>query len=106
MAPSSHFSDDEADRYFTLKGYQEILTRAIESGYDVVPFRDFAPPLHRPVLLLRHDLDHTIFRVRPIAEIEAALGVCATYFVQTSCEFYNLLAPAGRGLLRYLTALG
>jgi hypothetical protein len=100
------FPDHGDSRYFNLEGYRAILTRALSQGYSITPFREFATVDHRPLILLRHDLDHTLSRVTLVAEIEAALGVRATYFVQTSCEFYNLLSQAGRELLRSLTDLG
>jgi hypothetical protein len=100
------FPDQYDDRYFTLQGYRAILSRAQALDYDIVPFRDFSIPGERPLLLLRHDLDHTLSSVGAVAEIEAELGIRATYFVQTSCEFYNLLALSSRALLRRLTDLG
>src|SRR5262245_48037883 len=93
-------------RYFTPDGYRGILKRALDLGYRVVPFRSFEPPTDRPVLLLRHDLDRPLRSVSTIGEIEAGLGIQSTYFVQTACEFYNLLSEENRRLLRDLGALG
>ena len=100
------FPVNRDSRYFTVEGYRAILERALELDYRVVSFETFAPPAGRPVLLLRHDLDRPLQGIEKIAEIEAALGVEATYFVQTACAFYNLLSEANRGLLRRLTDLG
>ena len=95
-----------AAAYFTPDGYRAILGRALALGYRVVAFREFAAPGERPVLLLRHDLDHALGPARVTAEAEAALGVRATYFVQTACEFYNLLSRESRGLIRALADMG
>lgn len=92
--------------YFTPGGYAGVIRRALGRGYRVTGFRGFAPPAGRPVLLLRHDLDHDLASALTLAEIEAAAGVSATYFVQIACAFYNLLAPDGRAVLRRLTDLG
>jgi hypothetical protein len=92
---------------FTPGGYRELLERALAAGYRVACFRDFAPPGDGPpVLLLRHDLDHSLRAALVLARIEAELGVRATYFVQVACPFYNLLAPEGRAFVRELADLG
>jgi hypothetical protein len=90
---------------FTPSGYRAILTRAQELGYRIVSFREFEAPGERPVLLLRHDLDHALAPALVMAETEAGLGISATYFVQTACEFYNLLARESRSLIQRLADL-
>jgi hypothetical protein len=100
------FPDHGDARYFTINGYRNILTRALELGYLVVPFRNFTMPKDRPVLLLRHDLDHSLLRAEALAEIEATLGLASTFFIQTDCEFYNLLSRESRRLIYRLVELG
>lgn len=103
----SPFVDHGDQRYFTPAGYRAILTRARALGYALTRFCDFAPPEPaRPVLLLRHDLDHDLDSARILAGIEAEEGVGATYFVQVACDFYNLLSPSGRATIRALADLG
>lgn len=94
------------DDYFCRASYQRLLRRALELGYRTSTFSSFEPPNSQPVLLLRHDLDHSLRRALPIARLEADLGVHATYFVQVACAFYNLLSSEGRAVLRELGALG
>lgn len=106
MTTHGAFADHGDDRYFSRAGYRAILTRARALAYAVVPFRDFAGPGAGPVLLLRHDLDHDLDSALVLAEIEAADGIAATYFVQVACDFYNLLAPAGRAAIRALAGMG
>lgn len=92
---------------FSPAGYRALLRRALELGYRVTCFRDWAPPDGTaPVLLLRHDLDHSLRAAAVLAEMEAEMGVRATYFVQVACPFYNLLSPESRGLLRRIVQLG
>jgi hypothetical protein len=95
-----------ADGDFTPSGYRAILTRALELSYRIVPFRGFEPPRDRAVLLLRHDLDHALEPALVTAEMEAGLGVRASYFVQTACAFYNLLSREGRALIQRLAGMG
>jgi hypothetical protein len=92
---------------FSPGGYRALLRRALDAGYRVTCFRDFAPPDGgAPVLLLRHDLDHSLCSAAVLAGIEAELGVRATYFVQVACPFYNLLSDESRGLVRHIVDLG
>ena len=102
-------ADRRAGAYFTTDGYRDILIRALDAGYRVTPFREFSLPddgRGRPVLLLRHDLDHDLGSAEKIGELEAGLGVRSTYFIQTASTFYNLLAPEGRRIVRRLAELG
>lgn len=95
------------DTYFTLESYRGILTRAQRLGYRIVPFCDFTSPTpEAPVLLLRHDLDHSIRSAATLAEVEASVGVRSTYFVQVACDFYNLLSSESRALLGRIQDLG
>lgn len=104
---SSPFTDHGDDRYFSRAGYRAILADARAAGYVLVPFRSFRVPVEgRPVLLLRHDMDHDLESALVLAEIEADAGVAATYFIQTACEFYNLLSPHGRSVIRRLAEMG
>ncbi len=75
-------------------------------GYHITCFRDFPETVAGPLLLLRHDLDHSIRSAAVIAEIEAELRITATYFVQVACDFYNLLSTESRLLLARIAALG
>jgi hypothetical protein len=93
-------------KYFTLAGYRDILERAASLGYRIVSFRDFALPPTGPVLLLRHDLDRPLEAAALFGAIEAELGITSTYFVQTACDFYNLLSKDSRKIIAGLAAQG
>jgi hypothetical protein len=93
-------------KYFTLAGYRNILERASSLGYRIVSFRDLELPANEPVLLLRHDLDRPLEAAALFGAIEAELGVTSTYFVQTACDFYNLLSKDNRRIIASLAAQG
>ncbi|HEV3193143.1 MAG TPA: hypothetical protein VGY54_21695, partial [Polyangiaceae bacterium] len=93
-------------RYFSPGGYRRLIQRALRLGYRISGFRNFRALGRRPVLLLRHDLDHSIRAAAIIAEIEAELGVSSTYFVQVACPFYNLLSNESRKLIEHIVQLG
>jgi len=100
------FPVNQDSRYFSLAGFRAILSRALALDYRFPLFREFAPPDKHPVLLLRHDLDGPLNGAAAMSELEAKLGVRATYFVQTASDFYNLLSTTNRSLLRRLVDLG
>lgn len=88
---------------FTLQHYRELIEAARAGGYRFA-FFDRQP---RPGdLLLRHDVDLSLEAALELAELEAELGVCATYFLMTRSEFYNLAAPSGEAAIARLRALG
>jgi len=91
---------------FSYDGYRIILERALALGYRLCCFEDFTPPESQPVLLLRHDLDHSLRAALPIAEMESECSVRSTYFVQVTCDFYNPLGSEGRSVLGRLAQLG
>jgi hypothetical protein len=88
---------------FSLEHYRELLEAAKAGGYRFASFDEV------PVagdLLLRHDVDLSPSAALRMAELEAEMGVRATYFVMTRSEFYNLAAPSGESLLQALRRLG
>jgi hypothetical protein len=95
-----------SSKYFTLEGYRKILVRALDLDYRIVSFRQFEAPTVRPVLLLRHDLDHCLKGVELVGQLEADLSVTSTYFVQTTCDLYNLLSRDSRRLILRLAEQG
>ena len=103
MTPFPIYADS---RYFTLDGYRKILVRARDLHYHIVTFRNFEAPTDRPVLLLRHDLDRPLKGAELFGQLEAELGVTSTFFVQTACDFYNLLSRDSRRIIERLAKEG
>jgi hypothetical protein len=88
---------------FGLSHYGELLEAAREGGYRFALF-DREPKAGD--LLLRHDVDLALEPAIEMAELEAELGIGATYFLMTRSELYNLDAPSGDATLERLKALG
>ncbi len=88
---------------FSLDHYRELLAAARAGGYR---FSSFDRPPAPGDLLLRHDVDLSLEAALTLAELEAELGVRATYFLMTRSEFYNLAAPSGEEALARLRSLG
>ena len=89
---------------FSLDGYRGLVADLLTRGYRVVGFGD-ADPSQRH-LILRHDVDMSIQAAVKMAEVEAALGVPAHYFVLQRSEMYNPWAPTNMAGLKRMTALG
>lgn len=82
---------DNIDKYhfkdFTLSNYRKLLMLA-SNKYS---FYFFNEEYIKRSIILRHDLEFSVPIALKMAQIEAALGIKATYFVQLHSEFYNTL---------------
>jgi hypothetical protein len=88
---------------FELDHYRELLEAAKQGRYR---FGFFEGRPERGLVLLRHDVDLALDAALELAELEAAAGVHATYFLMTESVFYNLASPEGRAALERLRSLG
>lgn len=92
-----------SDADFTEDHYGEILDAALRSyrfaTYDAIPWDE-------QFVLWRHDVDISLNRSRRLAEIEAARGIVATYFIDIHSTFYNAFEAAQTAALRAILALG
>lgn len=89
---------------FTLVGYRRLLTTFLDAGYKAVGFNDVRPD--RRDLIMRHDIDLSLEAAVAVAELEAQMGIKATYFVMASSSFYNALSREARPLISRLATLG
>jgi len=96
-------ADGDVDE-FTPEGYGRLLSSLGDQGYSVCDFSEVDPS--SPNLILRHDLDMSMKAAMPVAEVEAALGLAATYFVLIRSEIYNPFSASGGDVLRQLVELG
>jgi hypothetical protein len=87
-AESSRVRVDTSE--FTFDGFRTMLETALERSWSFVRFSD-APSAPTPACLLRHDVDGDLAAAVSIAELEAELGVHATYFLMLRSPLYNLL---------------
>jgi hypothetical protein len=88
---------------FDLDHYRELLEAARAGGYRFALFE--APP-ERGDLFLRHDIDLSLDAALRMAELEAELGVRATYLLMTESVFYNLASSEGTAAISRLRAFG
>lgn len=88
---------------FSENEFRALAGAFFDAGYRFGTFTDHAPDR---TLILRHDIDFSLEYAVRLAEIEAELGVRATYFFMLSSNFYNVLARSGRDALARIQALG
>ena len=86
---------------FDLEGYEALLDAA--RGYRLVHFDHEPQPGE---IFLRHDVDLSLAAALRMAELEAARGASATYFLMTRSVFYNLASHEGDAAVRRLRELG
>jgi hypothetical protein len=84
-----------------LDAYGTLLDAA--RGYRFAHF-DHEPQAGE--IFLRHDVDLSLAAAAQMAELEAARGVSATYFLMTRSVFYNLASGEGERLIARLRDLG
>lgn len=95
---------DQLTTAFSEKGYAALIASFRARGYQARDFFSVKPDDRH--LVLRHDIDVSLEAAVELAELEATLGLRASYFVLLRCELYNPFAAIGRSQLRRLHALG
>ena len=92
---------------FSLEHYADLLETAARR-YCVSLFGSFEEKSlnSKPLLFLRHDIDHSLHDAVIMARLEAEKKVTSTYFVQVSCPFYSVTEPATKTILKEITGLG
>jgi hypothetical protein len=90
---------------FTLRDYERLIVGLKQNGYEFRSVSEMPGSIHTKSVYLRHDIDLHIRGIDRIAEIEAAQGVRATYFVPLTLHF-NPFYPENAQILRALVRLG
>jgi hypothetical protein len=88
---------------FTVEDYGNLLDKALVR-YRFVTYTDSGREDGRA--LWRHDIDFSPHRAVAMAEQEAARGVRATYFIQLTSPYYNVLESGVLARLRCIADLG
>lgn len=92
-----HFAD------FTRQNYHQLL-RLAKQNFTFRTYLDFHPD--ERFVIWRHDVDFSMHAARRLAQIEAAEGVVATYFLHLHNIFYNLLEREITNCVKDILALG
>jgi len=58
------------------------------------------------LLFMRHDCERDLNKALKMAQIERQLGISSSYYVRVHSEYYNLLLPHDRNIVRSIAELG
>lgn len=83
--------------------YERLLDAFVQRGYKFGRFDQLGPDLSA---VLRHDIDFSLEYALKAAELEAARGISAYYFILLTSNFYNALSRQGREVLSRIKELG
>jgi hypothetical protein len=85
--------------------YRQLLSLIRRHGWCCCRFTQEMPSVEKR-LFLRHDVDYSLALAQRLAEINAELGVTATFFLQLRSPLYNLLAPVNLARARAIEGMG
>lgn len=94
-----HFDD------FTLENYRRLIKLAKEKGFQFILHKDEFEP-ERKDIIWRHDVEFEPDIALKMAEIEAEIGVKATYFFQLHSSYYNAVSAYYRKIFHQIKDLG
>jgi hypothetical protein len=97
---------------FNLHSYQNMLTEALEVGYEFISFVKAQnlikekPDEISGTCILRHDIDVNIKFALKMAQLEYELGIRSTYFLMFRSPFYNLTSRYSQDCVEKIIDLG
>ena len=95
------------DSCFTRVAYAKMLDAALASEYRFLGYAEATASLEAErACILRHDIDIDPGAACELAEIEAARGIRATFFVMLRSPAYNAFGRANQTLLRRIAGRG
>ena len=108
---STALADGTAERSkceFTMTHYREIVTKARDLGYAIVPVSEGAKLLgtRRRFLMMRHDVDFIVTDAPAIAKADADVGGRSSFMIGLHSDFYSPLQEPANSILREIAALG
>jgi UDP-GlcNAc3NAcA epimerase len=93
---------------FTYRRYATMILQLRDAGYHFAAFPEAKALLQKGsrFVLLRHDVDLCLRKALALANLEAQLGIQATYCFMTQTDHYNLFSDSGSAIVRQIRALG
>jgi len=87
---------------YTYETFTNLISELKNLNYEFV----FFDSERNKSVILRHDIDWSPDRALKMAEIEAEMGIQATYFFMVTSPMYNLFAERTRSIVGEIEALG
>ena len=91
----------ECNGNFTYDHYTSIL-QELKKSYKFTSFKNATSN----DIILRHDVDASLYAALKMAKIENGLGILSTFFILFSSEFYNPISVDGSKIIREVLGLG
>ncbi|MDG1142484.1 MAG: hypothetical protein P8N24_04590, partial [Hellea sp.] len=97
---------------FNLHSYRNMLTSALDKGYEFISFvkakslTKESPNLNSGTCILRHDIDVNVNFALKMAQLEYDLGIRSTYFLMFRSPFYNLSSRYSQDCVEKIIDLG
>lgn len=91
---------------FSLALYREILTDALQLGFEFQTFSQYLQAPVKKTVLLRHDVDVNLEWALRMARVERELDIRSTYFVRIHSTRYNLFDRHNYRYLHELKQMG
>ncbi len=88
--------------------YRNQLENLLAADYRFRSFPDFLAngEQSQPTILLRHDIDFDIAKVRNLADIESEMGIASTFFFMIRTLHYNVFSPEGSHDIEHILSQG
>jgi len=90
---------------FSIK-YYTYLMETIKNNYKIIDYQSVYEEDYKKTILVRHDIDVSLYDALKLAEVEATVGIKATYFIWLRSNFYNPLSIEGREIIEKIITLG
>ena len=82
---------------FTYENLKNFLLH-MKKVAPIIPLRE-APRAKGGFIILRHDVDLDIYPAYKLGQLEKKMGIRSSFFIMTTCPYYNPLSVKNRNLL-------
>lgn len=72
--------------------FYKVLLKNIQNNYTIIDYRDVYRNSNEKSLLIRHDIDVSLYDALELAKTEAEFNIKSTYFIWVKSPFYNALS--------------
>lgn len=91
---------------FTYDAYKKLICLLKAQGYEITNYQEYKKAEGKRCVILRHDIDNSIQKAWEMAKLEHDMGVCSTWFLLCTSEFYNPAAAASRAMIKEIHGMG
>lgn len=91
---------------FSYESFADLIREVMSHGYSFLRVDQSVNDRGPKPFYLRHDVDLSALSAGKIGEIEASLGVKASFFFLLGGDTYNLLSPENLRIVRDLRSMG